>query len=115
MSTQHVALESGGRAIAPAWATTGWQSYRINFPVGEDWSDTTVTVSSCWGGGNAGRDLWGWLGGAGVAHGEVKSDGTRYYFEYSLQSGVGSSPDVAAVFRLVRRGAHYVGSVSFRI
>lgn len=105
----------GGKVLTHAAerALVGWDSYKLFFPSYQDWEDTQITVSSAWGEGNNGRDLWGWTGGAAVSHGEVKKEGDRYYFIYSLQSDVGQSREIVATFRVVRRGGHYVFSASF--
>lgn len=92
--------------IKPAWdPLTDWEHYSIQLGTG-DWSNTIVTVDTAWGGGNNGRDHWGWpYGGAFAAsiRGDVSPNGT---FEYFLQANTGSSPEVGCVFRWMRRGVH---------
>jgi hypothetical protein len=71
---------------------------------GTNWAATEVTVSITLGGGNAGRDHWGWPGEpfAQVRHFEVTSNGIfRYWIEDVSDSSV-----VAGVFRWIRGGRH---------
>jgi len=86
------------------WALTDWEQYRINLGPG-NWADTVVTVDTAWGGGNNGRDHWGWTyeGFAASFRGGVDSLGN---FDYFLEAHSGSSPEVGCLFRWVRRGVH---------
>jgi hypothetical protein len=104
------------KADLPAVLRSGWDSFTIRLGKGDEWEGAEITVSSAWGEGNDGKDLWGWIGGAPVAHSKVLKDDRGYYFIYSLRSGIGTSQSIAAAFRYVLRGqTHGVGCVSFSL
>ncbi len=77
-----------------------------------DWTETTVTVSMTLGGGNVGRDHWGWPGDGFAAdhRGAVNAQGSFFYY---IQRGAGSSSVVASVFRWKRKDQHGVSARMF--
>ncbi|MDB5345158.1 MAG: hypothetical protein JWP89_3535 [Schlesneria sp.] len=87
----------------------GFQSFKLRLGSG-DWEGAKVMESSAWGGG---KDLWGWNGGADVAHSEVAKDQTGYFFIYSLKAD-GASKWIAANFRYeLADGSKGVGQALF--
>src|SRR5262249_51203256 len=80
---------------------------------GTDWTDTMVTAAILSGGGNQGRDHWGWPGEPFAWHiiATVTPEGLFFYALQTATPGgedVGSSIVVASAFRWIRRGEHGV-------
>ncbi|MEI7863624.1 MAG: hypothetical protein WCJ21_13375 [Planctomycetota bacterium] len=98
----------------PEALESGWAQIKILLGTDDIYRGAVITVSSAWGEGHSGCDLWGWIYGAAVHHSDVRKDGEGYYFIYSLQHPVGESRWIAAQFRYqLRSGAHGVANATF--
>lgn len=75
-----------------------FESYKLRFGPG-DWAGTKIVLSSNWGEGTDGADLWGWKGGSEAKSSEVRRDPKGYYFIHSLRKD-GHSRWIASLFRI---------------
>ena len=101
--------------MVPEAMESGWAHQKLVFGNNDIFRGAVVTVSSAWGEGRSGSDLWGWTGGAADHCSEVRQDPDgSYFFIYSIRHPAGESAWISAQFRFqLRSGAHGVGNATF--